>query len=337
MSHITRRRAWTFLLILRLAAVVALILTFVPTLARAAYVQRGQEPLLMTMLGHGATLPGGCRFADGTNADVITAEYACDSGRVIVHLRDPGDAPPEALRTHYFAVVVDTGPAPPGLTDALADLIRAHEAELHFLPLIPPALHGLLGGGVAIVLLVFAVQVVMHRRSPRTSTVGRSAPDDVSAPWLFVGAAVVGGYLSSRMLFLERLPVFVDEAVHIQWAKSAMGSETELIVQVGKWLPIQWMTLFVHLPLPPLASARLASVSMGLATLAACVMIGRELFSLRVGILAAAVYAMVPFALLYDRLALADVYVSAFAAWATFVAIAMRRQFGLGWSLALTA
>ena len=53
----------------------------------------GREPLLMTMLGHGAALPGGCRFDGGTNAGFITAEFACGDGRVVVQLRNPDDAP----------------------------------------------------------------------------------------------------------------------------------------------------------------------------------------------------------------------------------------------------
>jgi hypothetical protein len=78
--------------------------------------------------------------------------------------------------------------------------------------------------------------------------------------------------------------------------------------------------------MPPLASARFASVSMGLATLSACMLIAAELFGAGAALLAGVLYTVLPFTVLYDRLALADVYVTAFAAWAVVCAVRMTRR-----------
>ncbi len=295
----------------------------------------GWEPLLKTMLGHGASLPDGCRFDGGSNAAFVTAEYVCNEGRVTVQLRNPDDAPPDATRTQRFALVARDGAPPPGLLDALAALVRAHEAEL--MAGLPPSLVGRLSAAAAIVLLVMGLQAAIERRWARRDP-RPPAPTAVHGATLYIllTVALAAAFLLSRIAFLERLPAFNDEATHIRWAQAAVGAYFVPEMSVGKWLPLQWMALFVRLPIDALVGARLASVSMGLVTLLACVWINRELFGWTEGLVAGVVYAIVPFALFYDRVALADVYVSAFAAWSVFFATAMRRRTGLGYGLGLT-
>lgn len=123
-------------------------------------------------------------------------------------------------------------------------------------------------------------------------------------------------YLASRLTYLTRLPVFIDEAIHIGWARETLAGHWEAGMLVGKWLPVKIIALFMATPLDPLAAARLGSVAAGMATLIPIVLIGRVLFSRTEGYLAGLLYILIPFALMYDRLALADSYLTAFGAWA---------------------
>jgi hypothetical protein len=128
-------------------------------------------------------------------------------------------------------------------------------------------------------------------------------------------------YLASRLTHLARLPVFIDEAIHIGWARETLAGHWEAGMLVGKWLPVKVMALFLMAPLHPLVAARLGSVVAGAATLLAILFIGRSLFSLKEGYLAGLLYVLIPFALLYDRLALADSYLTAFGAWAIYFSV----------------
>lgn len=309
----------------------------------------GQEELLGKMLGLGATLPGACRFAGG-NADgaTVTAEYACRDGSLVLELRHPDAAPRAVLRTEQFGVLIRSGSAPPGLLDAVAALIRSREADFQWKPLhverrpLPP--YGLVAGACGIALIGLLIQYLAERRlvaAHRPVTPGHLATRDWTSSGrrdfrvlLIVG--LVAGYLATRLISLTLLPVFIDESIHIAWALGPFGRNLAAEYSVGKWLPIQIMSAHLLLPFDPLFGARLASVTMGLATLVACVFVNRELFSLTEGLLAGLTWALLPFALLYDRLALADIYLTAFGAWALFFSIAMIERRGLIYPLAMS-
>ncbi len=98
-----------------------------------AVIPPGQEDLLAEMLGRGATLPGQCEF-DGGQADgpTLHATYKCATGEVVFELRHPGKAPANAIETKQFAITLQSGQPPDGLADALATLIRSHEATFEW-------------------------------------------------------------------------------------------------------------------------------------------------------------------------------------------------------------
>jgi hypothetical protein len=100
----------------------------------------GQEQLLGQLLGLGATLPGQCQFDNGdANGPIIHATYKCGDSEVVFELHHPSAAPAAAPRTAQFALVLRSGTPPPGLSDALLSLLRAREAEFHWLVIEPPA------------------------------------------------------------------------------------------------------------------------------------------------------------------------------------------------------
>jgi dolichyl-phosphate-mannose-protein mannosyltransferase len=308
----------------------------------------GQEELLSKMLGRGVMLPGGCRFAGGhVDAALVTAEYTCGTETVTFELQNPEDAPPSALRTQEFALVARHGSVPRDLAEALRDTIRAQEAGLEWTQVLglrkqvagrhldPRALASC---AAAILVLGLVTQYVVARRLSAAPTSAPQASSRDSTPaagelhrgrhWVRTLSilSVVGVYVLTRLTLLTRLPVYVDESVHIHWARSLLDRDFVAEFSVGRWLPIRIMGLFVLLPFDPLASARLASVAMGLATLVACIFIDSELFALTEGLLAGVIYTLLPYTVLYDRLALADIYQTAFGAWVLFSSIAMIRR-----------
>ncbi len=143
-----------------------------------------------------------------------------------------------------------------------------------------------------------------------------------------LGIVLVVGYIVSRLAFLTRLPVFVDESTDIQWAQETIHGQLMAGAYDSKWLPVKIMALFTLLPFDVLFCVRLAAVIMGLATLVACILIYGELFSWPESLLAGLVYVVLPFALFYDRLALAEIYLSAFGAWCIFLSIVLIKRKG---------
>jgi len=311
----------------------------------------GQEELLGQMLGRGATLPGGCRFTGGgVESTVVFAQYKCAEHTVVVELQDADDAPAGALRTRQFAIVGRSGSVAPELMQALAVLIREREAAFEWrqvsllrkqmlgLRLQASALAGV-AAGIVLIALVIQYVVASGRKAIEARTRGsrdhvvflaeifrrRQRPRDVR---VLAALGLVAIFLLMRISFLTRLPVYVDESVHIGWARGSFDSTFIGEFSVGRWLPIRIMALFVLLPFEPLLAARLGSVAMGLAVLVGCILINRELFSSTEGLLAGVVYTLLPYALLYDRMALADVYLLAFATWAFYGAILAARREG---------
>lgn len=146
--------------------------------------------------------------------------------------------------------------------------------------------------------------------------------------WRYVVAvgATVLTYLVTRLFALTSLPPFVDEALHIQWAHDTWDGALGAGAWYGKFLSIKLMALFVMLPIDPLAAGRLAAVTSGLGTMVACLKIGQALFSLRAGIIASCVYALMPLAFFHERMALTDSVQSCFTAWTLFFSIEAARS-----------
>ena len=90
------------------------------------------------MLGLGASLPGQCQLSNGdANGPMIQATYSCGESQVVFELQHPSVAPSAAPRTAQFALVLRSGTPPAGLSDAVLSLVRAHEAEFHWLVVEP--------------------------------------------------------------------------------------------------------------------------------------------------------------------------------------------------------
>jgi len=128
--------------------------------------------------------------------------------------------------------------------------------------------------------------------------------------------------LSFRVYNLTDLPVFVDEAIYIRWAQIMRAEPTLRFLPLsdGKQPLFMWIVIpFLKLLSDPLFAGRLVSVFAGIGTLLGVFTFTYILFaSKRTSLIAALIYAIAPYTVFFDRLALVDSLLSFFGIW-TFI------------------
>jgi tetratricopeptide (TPR) repeat protein len=145
-------------------------------------------------------------------------------------------------------------------------------------------------------------------------------------------------FLATRLPGLTRLPVFLDEAIHIEWATKV--AETGRVLGIsdgGRYLPIWLWSLVAAEADDPLRAARTVSVAWGLATALGLVVLGRALYTEAAGWLAAGLYTVLPSTLLYDRMALVESAMGALVVAALAAAVRWADTGQLGWAVAAGA
>jgi len=153
-------------------------------------------------------------------------------------------------------------------------------------------------------------------------------------PWALGGLAAL--YLVTRLLYLMRLPVFLDEAMHLDWAfRTAATGQLVGHTDGGRYLPIWAYAVVAAGAADPLRAARLCSVASGLLSALGLAWLGRLLDSWRAGILAAFLYVAAPFTLFYDRIALVDSLLSALVVYVLVFAVLWARSARRLWAIAL--
>ena len=118
-------------------------------------------------------------------------------------------------------------------------------------------------------------------------------------------------YFVTRALSLNALPIFLDEAVHLQWAERLV-SEGRILRPVGSGRLLAVAAYGLALPFEDrLGAARLIASVAGAFTLVFTMLLSNQLFGRRASAIAGALYVLSPFALVYDRLALSDGFLAA--------------------------
>jgi 4-amino-4-deoxy-L-arabinose transferase-like glycosyltransferase len=159
-------------------------------------------------------------------------------------------------------------------------------------------------------------------RRPETSPEAAPPPKpsrlELFLPSSYAGRAALLGILAAALLLrvhhlLEMFPILVDESIYLRWA--------EIIDHQGQWFislldgkpPLHtWLLALPRIVVDgdPLLTGRLVSVVIGLLSTMGIFAIGRRLSGDVAGLIAAALYAVLPLAVLYDRLAYTEALVN---------------------------
>lgn len=160
---------------------------------------------------------------------------------------------------------------------------------------------------------------------------------------------LIGVYLLTRLINLDKFPIFSDEGIYIHWAKVAWHDASWRFISLtdGKqplqtWGTIPFLKLF---PDNALLAGRLFSVTTGFIALLGMFTLLFYLFSKRTALIGSFIYVFTPYFLFYDRLALVDSGVNAGFIWILFLSILLARTirfdvaliFGLTSGLSLLA
>jgi len=142
--------------------------------------------------------------------------------------------------------------------------------------------------------------------------------------WLMVLLLLGGFFLRAHRP--GALAGFVDEVSHIERSEIIYTlGRNPADVSHGKLLTYYWLGLFETGRTSALETARLAMALAALLTIAAVAAAGRTLFGARAALIAPAVYAITPFAVFFERMALADPLATALAALAAWHSVLLAR------------
>lgn len=128
---------------------------------------------------------------------------------------------------------------------------------------------------------------------------------------VLVATTILIVFFLSRLIHLDSLPVFADEAIYIRWAqlmRQDFGRYAMFPIQDGK-TPLHMIVLSQFLPLyhDPLMVSRLMSVGFGIINLGVLVWLVRTLKGGKLAqVCSMVLYLLLPFTLFHDRMGLID-------------------------------
>lgn len=140
-------------------------------------------------------------------------------------------------------------------------------------------------------------------------------------------------YFVTRLINLDKFPIFTDEGIYIHWAKVAWHDASWRFISLtdGKqplqtWGMIPFLKLF---PQNPLMAGRLFSVTTGFTALVGTYVTLFYLWGKKAANWGSFFYLLTPFFLFYDRMALIDSGVNAAFIWIFFFSIFLIRSYRL--------
>lgn len=146
--------------------------------------------------------------------------------------------------------------------------------------------------------------------------------------WILI--TVFGGSILLLAIFLRiynlfSIPIFADEAIYIRWAQVMRAESTLRFLPLsdGKQPLFMWMVIpFLKVLSDPLVAGRMVSIFSGLATMTGIFFLTQRLSRSRyIALLASFFYAISPFSVFFDRMALVDSMLSMFGIWSLYFAV----------------
>jgi 4-amino-4-deoxy-L-arabinose transferase-like glycosyltransferase len=147
---------------------------------------------------------------------------------------------------------------------------------------------------------------------------------------IIIAAVLIVLYLLTRLINLDKFPIFSDEGIYIHWAKVAWHDATWRFISLtdGKqplqtWGTIPFLKLFSD---NALLGGRLFAVSTGFVALIGIFVLLTYLFDKKTAIIGSFLYIFTPYFLFYDRMALVDSGVNASVIWILLFSIWLARS-----------
>lgn len=142
---------------------------------------------------------------------------------------------------------------------------------------------------------------------------------------IFIAALILLIAVFLRVYKLGYLPVFADEAIYVRWSQVMKVEPTLRFLPLsdGKQPLFMWMTIpFITFIKDPLIAGRLVSVFSGIGTLFGVFAITYFLFkSKKALLLSGFIYAISPYSVFFDRMALVDSMLTMFGVWTLFFSL----------------
>lgn len=147
---------------------------------------------------------------------------------------------------------------------------------------------------------------------------------------ILLGAAIIASYFFLRLIYINRLPIFTDEAIYMRWAQIALHDASWRFISLtdGKQPMFIWFSMvFMKFIKDPLIAGRLVSVTSGFFTMLGIFALSYEMFKNKTtSFLAAILYVFYPMAQVYDRMAIMDGMVGTFFVWALYFSVLLVRK-----------
>jgi len=154
---------------------------------------------------------------------------------------------------------------------------------------------------------------------------------------IVVGALILFVAFFLRFYHLTYLPIFGDEAIYIRWAQVMRAEPTLRFLPLsdGKQPLFMWLIIpFFKVFSDSLFSGRLVSVLAGMGTLVGIFSISYYLFeSRKAALIASLMYAISPFSVFFDRMALVDSLLTMFGVWTLFFGIVTAKTLRLDYAM----
>lgn len=150
---------------------------------------------------------------------------------------------------------------------------------------------------------------------------------------IILGIVISLFYFLLRLIYINNLPIFTDEAIYVRWAQIALNDSSWRFISLtdGKQPMFVWATVaFMKFIEDPLMAGRLVSVMAGFFTMVGLFFLTYELFkSKTISFLTAILYVFYPMAQVYDRIALYDSMVATFSVWALYLSVHLVKKVSL--------
>ena len=147
---------------------------------------------------------------------------------------------------------------------------------------------------------------------------------------------IIALHFITRFVNIKIIPIFTDEAIYTYWAKVALNDPANRFISLedGKQPLFIWIAaIFQKFIEDPLIASRLVSVFAGFGSIIGIYLVTKELFNAKIARFSSLLYVILPFTLLYDRLALFDSLLTTLGIFAIYFSIKMAKNPRLDFAL----